>query len=159
MYFESITAWIALRSAVGGRIHGPAPAVTGGQSVERDLAGEPARWQRPASYDGRAGHERDQRDAATAECCCCCRLSETDVQDEVPDPQVEYCATGPVHDERQEDDDDDDHHHPDEEHDNPGKGVPGYRSRSSHGRQLPGFAVLIPLRALAPPSVASRHPG
>jgi hypothetical protein len=87
--------------------------------------------------------------AAASECCCCCRLSEADVQDEVPDPQVQYCTTGPVHDERQEDDDDDDHHHPDEEHDNPGKGVPGYRSRSSHGRQLPGLAVLIPLRALA----------
>ena len=87
--------------------------------------------------------------AATAECCCRCRLRETDVQDEVPDPQVQYCATGPVHDERQEDDGDDDHHHPDEEHDNPGKCVPGYRSRSSHGRQLPGFAVLIPPRALA----------
>ena len=56
MYFEAITAWIALRSAVGRPHSRAGPAVACGRPVERDLAAE------PASYDSRAGHERDQRD-------------------------------------------------------------------------------------------------
>jgi len=61
----------------------------------------------------------------------------------VPEPQVEYCATGPVHDERQEDDGQDYDDHPEEEHDDAGDGIPGYSSRSSHGHQLPTDARLI----------------
>jgi hypothetical protein len=60
VYFEEITAWIALRSAAGGRIHGLAPAVIGGQPVKLGLAGERVAFL--PSYDTRAGHERDQRD-------------------------------------------------------------------------------------------------
>jgi hypothetical protein len=59
------------------------------------------------------------------------------------EPQVEYCATGPVHDECQQDDGQNDDHHPEEEHDDPGDGISRYSSRSSHGRQLPAAARLI----------------
>ena len=57
--------------------------------------------------------------------------------------QIQGSAAGPVHDERQQDDGEDDDHQPEEEHDDSGDGVPGYRSRSSHGLQLPGAARLI----------------
>jgi hypothetical protein len=40
VYLEEITAWIGLRSAVGGRIHELAPAMAGGQPVKLGLAGE-----------------------------------------------------------------------------------------------------------------------
>ena len=66
------------------------------------------------------------------------RLREADVEDEVSQPQVEYSASGPVHDERQQDDGQDDDDHPEEEDDDTGNCVPGDSSRSSsHGRQLP----------------------
>src|SRR5215467_2819457 len=71
------------------------------------------------------------------------RSGEADVKDEVPDPEVEYSAAGPVHDERQHDDGQDYHDHPEEEHDDAGDGIPGYSSRSSHGHQLPTDARLI----------------
>jgi hypothetical protein len=71
------------------------------------------------------------------------RSGEADVQDKVPEPQVEYCAVGPVHDERQKDDGQDYDDHPEEEHDDAGDGIPGYSSRSSHGHQLPTAARLI----------------
>ena len=71
------------------------------------------------------------------------RSGEADVQHEVPDPQVEYPAAGPVHDGRQQDYGQDDHDHPEEEHDDAGDGIPGDRSRSSHGHQLPIAARLI----------------
>ena len=71
------------------------------------------------------------------------RSGEADVQDKVPEPQVEYCAAGPVHDERQKDDGQDYDDHPEEEHDDAGDGIPGYSSRSSHGHQLPTAARLI----------------
>src|SRR6266487_635632 len=71
------------------------------------------------------------------------RSGEADVQDEVPEPQVEYSAAGPVHDERQQDDGQDYHDHPEEEHDDAGDGIPRYSSRSSHGHQLPTDARLI----------------
>ena len=56
---------------------------------------------------------------------------------------MEYPAAGPVHDGRQQDDGQDYHDHPEEEHDNAGDGIPGDRSRSSHGHQLPTAAQLI----------------
>ena len=62
------------------------------------------------------------------------RSGEADVQGEVPEPELEYAAAGPVHDESQHDDGQDDDDQPEEEHDNAGDGMPGYRSRSSHGR-------------------------
>ena len=71
------------------------------------------------------------------------RSGEADVQDEVPCSQVEYPAAGPVHDGRQQDDGQDYHDHPEEEHDDAGDGIPGDRSRSSHGHQLPTAARLI----------------
>ena len=71
------------------------------------------------------------------------RSGEADVQDEVPDSQVEYPAAGPVHDGRQQDDGQDYHDHPEEEHDDAGNGVPRDSSRSSHDRQLPAAARLI----------------
>jgi hypothetical protein len=71
------------------------------------------------------------------------RSAEADVQDEMPRSQVEYPAAGPVHDGRQQDDGQDYHDHPEEEHDDAGDGIPGDRSRSSHGRQLPTAARLI----------------
>jgi hypothetical protein len=61
----------------------------------------------------------------------------------VSEPQVESSASGPVHNERQQDDGHDDDDHPEKEHDDAGNGVPGYCSRSSHGRQLPTGAGLI----------------
>jgi hypothetical protein len=48
-----------------------------------------------------------------------------------------------MHDGRQQDDREDDDHQPEEEHNDPGDGVPSYCSRSSHGLQLPGAARLI----------------
>ncbi len=71
------------------------------------------------------------------------RSGEADVQGEVPDPQVEYSAAGPVHDERQQDDGQDYDDHPEEEHDDAGDGIPGYSSRFSHGHLLPTAARLI----------------
>jgi hypothetical protein len=71
------------------------------------------------------------------------RLGEADVQEEVPEPQVECSAAGPVHDEGQQDDGQDYHDHPEEEHDDAGDGTPGYSSSSSHGRQLPTAVRLI----------------
>src|SRR5215469_16921868 len=70
---------------------------------------------------------------------------EADVQVEVPEPQVEYSAAGPVHDERKQDDGHDYHDHPEEEHDDAGDGIPRYSSRSSHGRQLPTVVRSIRL--------------
>jgi len=71
------------------------------------------------------------------------RSGEADVQDEVPEPEVEYSAAGPVHDVRQQDDGQDRGDHPEEEHNDAGDGIPGYSSRSSHGHQLPTAARLI----------------
>src|SRR5262249_11829995 len=42
----------------------------------------------------------------------------------MPQPQVEYPAAGPVHDERQQDDGQDYHDHPEEEHDDAGMAYP-----------------------------------
>jgi hypothetical protein len=70
-------------------------------------------------------------------------LGEADVQDEVPEPEVEYSATSPVHDERQQDDGQNDDHQPEEEHDDAGDCISRYASRSCHGRQLPAAAQLI----------------
>ena len=61
-----------------------------------------------------------------------------DVEKEVTEPQVEYSATSPVHDECQQDDDQNDDHHPEKEHNDAGDCIPRYRSRSRHVRQLPG---------------------
>src|SRR5215468_5618136 len=61
------------------------------------------------------------------------RSGEADVQHEVPEPQVEDSASGPVHNERQQNDGQDDDDHPEEEHDDTGNGIPGYGSGSSHG--------------------------
>src|SRR5271156_6811167 len=72
------------------------------------------------------------------------RLGEADVQDEVSEPNVQDSTAGPVHDERQPADGQDHDHQPEEEHDDSRDGVPGYRSRSSHGLQLPVAARLIP---------------
>src|SRR5256885_14483856 len=63
----------------------------------------------------------------------------------MPEPQVEYSAAGPVHDERKQDDGQDYHDHPEEEHDDAGNGMPRYSSRSSHGRQLPTAVRFIRL--------------
>src|SRR5690242_8543880 len=76
---------------------------------------------------------------------------EADVQVEVPEPQVEYSAAGPVHDERKQDDGQDDNDHPEEEHDDAGDGIPRYTSRSSHGlpatRHCAGYSALAYLHA------------
>jgi hypothetical protein len=72
-----------------------------------------------------------------------CRLGESDVHVEVPEPQMQHSAAGPVHDVCQQDDDQDDDHQPEEEHDDSGDDVPSYSSRSSHGLQLPGVARII----------------
>src|SRR5215831_2542763 len=64
------------------------------------------------------------------------RSGEADVQDEVPEPQVEYSAAGPVHDGCQQDDSQDYDDHPEEKHNDAGDGIPGYSPRSSHGHQL-----------------------
>ena len=71
------------------------------------------------------------------------RLGEADAQGEVPEPQIQDCAAGPVHDVREQDDGEDDDHQPEEEHNDSGDRVPGYGSRSSHGLQLPSAARLI----------------
>src|ERR1017187_7187999 len=63
----------------------------------------------------------------------------------MPEPQVEYSAAGPGPDERKQDDGQDYHDHPEEEHDDAGKGMPRYSSRSSHGRQLPAAVRFIQL--------------
>ena len=73
----------------------------------------------------------------------CYPSGEADLEDEVPEPQVEHSATSPVHDECQQDDGQDNDHHPEEEHDDAGNGVPRDSSRSSHDRQLPAAARLI----------------
>ena len=59
---------------------------------------------------------------------------EADVEDEVPEPQVEHSAASPVDDECQQDDGQNDDHHPEEKHDDGGDGIPRYSSRSSHDR-------------------------
>jgi hypothetical protein len=69
---------------------------------------------------------------------------EADVQDEMSEPQVECPTARPVDDERKKDDGQDDDHQPEEEHDDAGYCVPAHASRSSHGRQLPAAARLIP---------------
>src|SRR5215472_14870751 len=71
------------------------------------------------------------------------RPGEADVQDEMPEPEVEYSAVGPVHEECQQHDGQDYDDHPEEEHDDAGDGIPGYSSRSSHGHQLPTAARPI----------------
>ena len=71
------------------------------------------------------------------------RSGEADVQDEVPEPQVEYSAAGPMHHGCQQDDSQDYDDHPEEKHNDAGDGIPGYSSRSSHGHQLPAAARLI----------------
>src|SRR6516162_3962718 len=68
---------------------------------------------------------------------------EADVQDEVPEPQIEYSAAGPMHDGSQQHDAQDYHDHPEEEHNNAGDGIPGDSSRSSHYHQLPTAARLM----------------
>ena len=71
------------------------------------------------------------------------RSGEADVQVEVPEPEIECAAAGPVHDGRQQDDGQNDNDHPEEEHNDSGNRVPGYGS-ACHGRQLPGGGPLIP---------------
>jgi hypothetical protein len=73
-------------------------------------------------------------------------LGEANVQDEVPQSQVEDSAPGLVNDVRQQDDREDSNDQPEEEHDDSGNGKPGYGSRSSsHGRQLPvGVEIMHP---------------
>src|SRR5262249_1068380 len=61
----------------------------------------------------------------------------------MPEPEVEYSAAGPVHEECQQDDGQDYDDHPEEEHDDAGDGIPGYSSCSCHGHQLPTAAQLI----------------
>jgi hypothetical protein len=80
---------------------------------------------------------------------------EADGQDEVPEPQVQFSATGPVHDECQQDDGQNGDHHPEEEHDDAGDGIPRYCSRSSHDRQLPAAAHVIRSRN---PTTVRRFP-
>jgi hypothetical protein len=87
-------------------------------------------------------HKGDGRDCGELE------SGEADVQDEVSEPQVEYSASGSVHNERQQDDGQDDDDHPEEEHDDAGNGIPGYGSRSSHRPQLPIGAAFIRRRIL-----------
>src|SRR5215475_6708999 len=60
------------------------------------------------------------------------RSGEADGQDEVPEPQIEYSAAGPMHEVPQQDDGQDRDDHPEEEHDDTGDSVPGYSSRSGH---------------------------
>ena len=60
------------------------------------------------------------------------------------EPEIELSTAGPVHDEREQDDGQDDDHQPEEEHDDAGDCVPAHASCSSHGRQLPAAAQLIP---------------
>jgi hypothetical protein len=73
----------------------------------------------------------------------------------VSEVQVKDCTTGPVDDVCQQDDGEDDDHQPEEKNNDSGDGVPGYRSRSSHGPQLPGIVRLI-LTAGAPATVYVR---
>ena len=73
----------------------------------------------------------------------CCRSGETDIQDEVSEPQIQGSAAGPVHDECEQDDDQDDDHQPEEKHDDRGNCVPAYGSGSSHRLQLPGAVRII----------------
>jgi hypothetical protein len=99
-----------------------------------------------AVKDRNLGARENRRCVACAPSCDAgrARSLEADVQDEVPQPQVEYSAAGPVHDERQQDDGQDGDDHPEEEHHNAGNGIPGHSSRStSHGRQLPAAARFI----------------
>ncbi len=111
----------------------------------RARASPDTRWQMsPLSGDSPQSrlHKCEGRD------CGLLRSGEADVQDEVPEPQGEYSASGPVHNERQQDDGQDDDDHPEEEHDDAGNGIPGYGSGSSHGRQLPGGLGFIRRRTL-----------
>ena len=74
----------------------------------------------------------------------------------MPEPQVELSAAGPVDDERQQDDGQDDDHQPEEEDDDAGNRVPGYGSCSSHRRQLPAAASLIPRPGLTTEQIGQR---
>jgi hypothetical protein len=74
----------------------------------------------------------------------------------MPEPQVECCAAGPVHDERKQDDGHDYHDHPEEEHDDAGNGITRYSSRSSHGRQLPTAVRFIRLAHRLPGTKRAR---
>jgi hypothetical protein len=80
---------------------------------------------------------------------------EADLQDEVPEPQVECSAAGPVHDECQQDDGQNDDHHPEEEHNDGRDRISRYCSGSSHDRQLPGAARRIRRKN---PNVVRRFP-
>jgi hypothetical protein len=87
----------------------------------RDLAGGRGRWTRSAGRPIPTPPPRG-RTGCYASCATSCdggwtRSGKPDVQDEVPEPQVEYSAAGPVHDERQQDDGQDYDDHPEEEHD------------------------------------------
>jgi EmrB/QacA subfamily drug resistance transporter len=88
-----------------------------------------------------AGHGSAAEAAARG--CCCCRLGEADVQEEVPEPQIQVSAARPVHDERQKDDHQDDDHQPEEEHDDSRDGVPGYGPCSCHALSYPAIGRLI----------------
>src|SRR5258708_20723667 len=87
-----------------------------------------------------------------------CRSGEADEKGEVSEPDMEYPASGPVHDERQQDDGQDDDDDPEEEHDDAGDGMPGYGSGSSHGRQLPAAARLIRYRGVNSTPTADLRP-
>jgi len=117
----------------------PAGGLTGLLTVGADVT---ARIWQPVQRAQSGAHYVLRR--ATAGCGWV-RSGEADVQVEVPEPEVEYSAASPVHDERQQDDGQDYDDHPEEEHDDAGDGIPGYSSRSSHGHQLPTNAR--PIRA------------
>ena len=115
------------RAAACARSRRDGPGAAGRQRSQPERAGEPA-----VRSMGSVMRRRPARSL------------EADVQDEVPQPQVEHAAAGPVHDERQQDDGQDGDDHPEEEHHDAGNGIPGHSSRStSHGRQLPAAARLI----------------
>ena len=105
------------------------------RSARRQLAAgrhrsQPGRAEDPAG----AHHVPTSRDDRVSRGCA--RSGEADGQDEVPEPQIEYSAAGPMHDVRQQEDGQDHDEHPEEEQDEAGDGIPGHRSRSSHGHQL-----------------------
>jgi hypothetical protein len=64
--------------------------------------------------------------------------------------QIECRTAGPVNDKCKQDDGKENYHQPEEEHDDPGYGVPGDASLSSHGPQLPGIVRLIPVPGANP---------
>jgi hypothetical protein len=68
---------------------------------------------------GRARHHPGGRDRSRN------RSGEADIQDEVPNVQVQRSAASPVRDSAQDDDGKDDYHHPEQEHDYSGNCVPG----------------------------------